>query len=134
MTRSEGPHISVQPRRVVVICVMTYGDLILAIPFFRSLKLLHPSAKLSVVTGRRGAAICRLYPWVDEVISLDGLGKRRTFFSTLRKLGSLTRSDLVFALYPFFLAGVIAFFLAGKRRVGFCQAHPPLFVGEQGIT
>ena len=113
---------------------MTFGDLILLIPFLKELRQCYPDACISLVCGGRGSAVCRRYPWIDEVINLAELKTWRGAIGIFGQLARLMRSDRVFALYPFFSAALIAFLLAGRKRLGFAQARTQLYVGRRGFT
>jgi ADP-heptose:LPS heptosyltransferase len=106
---------------------MTYGDLVLMVPFLQRLKVEHPSANITVITGSRGRSLLRLYPWVDDVVDLSGFKQWRRLWPTLGQLLLRFRSDFVYALHPIFKAALLAFVLAGKQRIGFHQAAPGLY-------
>jgi heptosyltransferase-2 len=112
---------------------MTYGDFVLTIPFFRLLKRRYPESHVTLLCGQRGRVFSGLYPWVDELINLEDLKSASAFVHTLRRLLALLGSEFVFALHPMFSAALLAFLLAGRRRIGFSQAHVPLFIGTPGL-
>lgn len=112
---------------------MTYGDFVLVLPFLAELRRRNPDAWITILSGRRGSSLCRLYPMVDEVVNLGELRPGRGAAATLGSLFSLVGSHIIYALHPLFSAGVIAFLLAGRRRIGFSQASTQLFAGPSGF-
>jgi ADP-heptose:LPS heptosyltransferase len=120
-------------QRIVVICLMTYGDFVLLIPFLLELRRQHPAAQLTVMCGRRGYRLCRLYRFVDEVVNLQGLKLGRAFAGTMSQLRSLWGADVIYSLHPFFWGAVLAFLLGGQSRIGFAQVYPRLFRPESGF-
>ena len=110
---------------------MTYGDFVLLLPFLAELRRLYAAARITILCGRRGSRLCELYPMVNEVVNLGRVTSASQCLTTARRLISLFRSDIVFALHPIFDAGMLAFFLAGRQRIGFHNADVRLFDGEK---
>lgn len=119
--------------RIAVISRMTYGDFVLMLPFLSELRRRHPTARITILCGRRGSSLCRLLPSVNDVVNLGELRPGHGSLGALGRLLTLLRSDLIYALYPIFSAAVIAFLLGGRWRIGFSQASARLFAGHGGF-
>lgn len=123
-------------KRILVIKISSFGDLILAIPSLKAIKDKFPQSRLSLLTHKKFASLFYGCPYLDEIITLSDNYKKTS------KLIELTRNlrrksfDYIIDLQNSRISHLIAFLsfsilTAGySRRWGFllkriakCQPH-----------
>ncbi len=121
-----------EPERILVVKTDEIGDFVLATPFLRELRLLHPKAAIVLVVNPVTYNLAELCPYVDEILVYrQGVARFlrpfvlpwRAFMmghSTLRErnfdLAVMPRWDMdgTYSAY-------IAHFSGAKRRIGFTE-------------
>jgi heptosyltransferase II len=106
---------ALKPFRILIRASNWLGDSVISIPAVRAIKRGRPDAHLTVLTPKKIAAVWRLVPEVDEVISL---GKK-----SLWQARKLIRAQLGFdagIVFPNSFRVALELWLAGvPRRVGY---------------
>jgi len=87
------------PRRIVLVWIGRLGDLIVTEPFFRSMRVAHPEAHITLVTGDRGTGAASLIEHVDEVLVLHKAHRPIHNIGLIRKLRA-DSADLLVDLNP----------------------------------
>ena len=64
-------------RRIALFKLSSLGDVVHALPVAATLRAARPEARLTWICERRGAAVLRGHPGLDEVIVADTRGWRR---------------------------------------------------------
>ena len=71
-------------KKILVIDLAFIGDVILATPTMRALKVHFPNASLTMLTIPLTAEIAAMNPYVDEVLVYDKRGRDKGFFGMWR--------------------------------------------------
>ena len=114
-------------KKVLVFKLDHIGDVFLATPAIKELKLKFPNARITVTVGSWARGVLEGNPWIDELISYDAYwhnrAKDRKFNikETFHLIKSLRkeRYDIFFDLRGDILAILIGFLCRIPRRVGF---------------
>ncbi len=126
---------SLQPFRILIRASNWLGDNVISIPAVRAIKEGRPDAHVTVLAPEKIAAVWRLVPEVDEVISLG----KMSLWAVRRLLRAQTPYD-VGVIFPNSLRSALELWLGGvPRRIGYAghQRHwllqqvltPPLRLG-----
>jgi heptosyltransferase-2 len=108
-----------KPFRILIRGSNWLGDSIISMPAVRAIKAGRPDAHITVATPEKIAAVWKLVPEVDEVISLTS----RSLFSVVRSIRHQTVFDVAI-LFPNSLRATLEVWLAGvPRRVGYRGHH-----------
>ena len=105
-----------QVRKILLLKMWGMGSMVLASPLLEKLRLRHPGARIDFVTLLENAAIVKMYPGIERLITIDlGRGTFRFLFDTVRTLWSIRREgyDLLLDLEFFTRFSAIFSFLAG---------------------
>ena len=108
-----------KPFRILIRGSNWLGDSVISIPAVRAIKRGRPDAHVTVLTPEKIAAVWRLVPEVDAVISLGG----KSLWKTVRLLRAEPEFDVGIA-FPNSLRVALELWLAGlPRRVGYAGHH-----------
>lgn len=58
-------------KKILVIRLSSFGDIVLTFPFINELRRLYPEARIEMVTKPQYSDLVKLHPFVDEVIPFD---------------------------------------------------------------
>ncbi|CAN5365774.1 hypothetical protein BH20VER3_BH20VER3_18610 [soil metagenome] len=106
---------NLKPFRILVRGSNWLGDSVISIPAVRAIKRGRPDAHITVLTPAKIAAVWRLVPEVDEVISLG----RKSLWQAVRSIRGRPEFD-VGIVFPNSLRVALELWLAGvPRRVGY---------------
>ncbi|MEO7949858.1 MAG: lipopolysaccharide heptosyltransferase II [Chthoniobacterales bacterium] len=109
------PPTELKPFRIVIRGSNWLGDSVISIPTVRAIKRGRPDAHVTVLAPEKIAAVWRLVPEVDEVISLG----KKSLWSAVKRLRTGPDYD-VGILFPNSLRVALELWLAGvPRRVGY---------------
>jgi heptosyltransferase II len=101
--------------RILIRAPNWLGDSVIAIPAVRAIKKGRPDAHITIAAPEKIAAIWKLVPEVDEVLSL----KNRSLFGTVAAIRKQRRFDVA-VLFPNSLRVALEVWLAGvPRRAGY---------------
>ena len=112
--------------RILVIKLRAVGDVVLATPVPRNLRLAYPSARIDFLTEPESAGILRTLPEVDEVVLFDRrqveaagpLGASKQGLELIRRIRE-RNYDLVFDLFGNPRTALVTRLSGAKWRVGF---------------
>jgi lipopolysaccharide heptosyltransferase II len=108
-----------KPFRILIRGSNWLGDSVISIPAVRAIKRGRPDAHITVLTPAKIAAVWRLLPEVDAVISLGG----KSIWEAVRLLRGQSKFDVGVA-FPNSLRGALELWLGGlPRRVGYAGHH-----------
>jgi|GEM_PF-5662445 len=119
-------------KRIIVICIKTFGDSVLNLPFIKYLMTHDGGAEVTVITGGKGAAIYRISGWDLNIIEVSQIRTLRGAFTLLRQLVRVIRPDVIYGIEPRFEAALLSVLLLGRQRVCFRQATDSKYIGPQG--
>ncbi|MGH8751064.1 MAG: glycosyltransferase family 9 protein, partial [Burkholderiales bacterium] len=109
------------PRRVLIVVTRRIGDVLLATPLIRSLKLAWPQAQIDALVFAGTEGIIAANSDLHRVITI---GERPDFITHFRLVASLLRRyDLAVSCLPGDRPTLYAW-LAGKKRVGLLLDEP----------
>lgn len=101
--------------RILIRAPNWLGDSVIAIPAVRAIKSGRPDAHITIAAPEKIAAIWKLVPEVDEVLSLEN----RSLFGTVAAIRKQRRFDVA-VLFPNSLRVALEVWLAGiPRRAGY---------------
>src|SRR5262249_13178962 len=104
-----------KPFRILIRTTNWLGDCVISIPAVRAIKSGRPDAEITILAPEKIAALWRLVPEVDTVLSLG----KKSVWSAVRLLRDQTRFDVGIA-FPNSFRVALEFWLAGiPRRVGY---------------
>lgn len=110
---------TLKPFRILIRGTNWLGDSVISVPAVRAIKRGRPDAHVTVAAPEKLAAVWKLVPEVDEVLSLPGGSP----FGVARLLKSRDAFDVA-VLFPNSLRSALEVWLAGiPRRVGFAGHH-----------
>lgn len=121
---TKGPsQLARDPRRILLIQLGDIGDLVLSVPFMRSLKANFPSARLTVAARDKASDLVRLIPWSDGVLAiqkaqLPPLARAAHQFRFFRSLRS-KRFDLAIDMRTGTRGAILAYLSGAPIRMGF---------------
>lgn len=108
-----------KPFRILIRGSNWLGDSVISIPAVRAIKRGRPDAHLTVLTPEKIAAVWRLVPEVDAVISLG----KKSLWHAVRRLRREPGFDAGI-VFPNSLRGALELWLGGiSRRVGYAGHH-----------
>ena len=106
--------------RILVIITRRIGDVLLATPLVRSLKLAWPEAKIDALVFAGTQDVISANPDIDRIINID---ERPSFGTHLKLLASIARRyDLAVSALPGDRPTLYAW-IAGKRRIGLLETN-----------
>ena len=116
--------------KILVIDLAFIGDVILATPVMRALKMKYPSAQLTMLTVPLTADIAAMDPYVDDVLIYDKRGQHRGIPGMFRIARMLKRRHFDLAVcMNFALRGAVVTWLAGiPQRLGYDAQHAGWFL------
>lgn len=103
------------PGSILVVITRRIGDVLLATPLIRSLKLAWPQANIDALVFRGTGGVLSANPDLRQVLTIEERPTRSAHFSLLRRI--LRRYDLALSLLPGDRPTLYAW-LAGKRCYG----------------
>ncbi|MGI8891037.1 MAG: glycosyltransferase family 9 protein, partial [Chthoniobacterales bacterium] len=110
---------NLKPFRILIRASNWLGDSVISIPAVRAIKRGRPDAQVTVMTPEKIAAVWRLVPEVDEVISLGS----KSLWQAVRAVRGRPGFD-VGIVFPNSIRVALELWLAGvPRRVGFAGKH-----------
>jgi heptosyltransferase-2 len=126
-------------KKVLVFKLDHIGDVFLATPAIKELRLKFPNARITVIVGSWAKEVLEGNPWVDELISYDAYWHNRTkdrklnIKETIRLIKSLRkeRYDIFFDMKGDILAILLGFLCGIRRRVGFGNAGGGFFLTDE---
>lgn len=122
----EIPATDLKPFRILIRGSNWLGDSIISMPAIRAIKAARSDAHISIVAPEKIAAVWKLIPEVDEVVSLTS----RSLFRTVRLLRRREPFDVAI-LFPNSLRAALEAWLAGvPRRVGYRGHHRRWLVNQ----
>lgn len=104
---------------VLIIKTVAIGDLVVALPTIKAIRELYPNAKIGLLVTPRVKEVVEGFPYIDEIIFYDVLGKDRGIkglFNIVRRLRS-ERYDLVVDLEHYYRFTTLLAFFAGARQI-----------------
>src|SRR5450432_17018 len=108
-----------KPFRIFIRGSNWLGDSVISIPAIRAIKRGRPDAHLTVLTPEKIAAVWRIVPEVDAVISLG----KKSLWHAVRRLRRAPGFDAGI-VFPNSLRGALELWLGGiSRRVGYAGHH-----------
>lgn len=115
-----------KPFRILIRATNWLGDSVISIPAVRAIKRGRPDAHLTVLAPEKIAALWRLVPEVDKVLSLG----EKTLRAATRRLQGEPRFDAGIVL-PNSLRSALELWLAGvPRRVGYAGHYRRWFLNQ----
>ncbi len=108
---------------ILVINLMHIGDLMLATPVLRTLRVNYPQARISLLADKKLAELVCFNKHIDECLFLDKKGEDnhiRNFIKFISKVRS-RHFDLVINLHRNERASALAAFSGAKRIVGYSK-------------
>jgi lipopolysaccharide heptosyltransferase II len=113
------PANALKPFRILIRGANWLGDSIISIAAVRAIKAGRPDAHITIAAPEKIAAVWKLVPEVDEVISLTS----GSLFSVVRSIRKQARFDVAI-LFPNSLRAALEVWLGGiPRRVGYRGHH-----------
>ena len=103
-----------QPKTILVRCPNWVGDLVMATPFFDSLKKNFPEARLIGLMRKRLGQVLRDSPWFDQIIEVNDKTSRG-FIHTIRLIRSLSPDMGI--LLPNSIRSTLEMWLGGTRDI-----------------
>ncbi|MEN3370474.1 MAG: heptosyltransferase [Verrucomicrobiota bacterium] len=120
---------ALKPFRILIRGANWLGDSIISIPAIRAIKAGRPDAQITIAAPEKIAAVWKLVPEVDEVISLTS----HSLFSVVGAIRRQPRFDVAI-LFPSSLRAALEVWLGGiPRRVGY-RGHHRRWLLNQIIT
>ena len=115
----DAPAGTLKPFRILIRGTNWLGDSVISVPAVRAIKRGRPDAHVTVAAPEKLAAVWKLVPDVDEVVTLPGGSP----FSVARMLKRQEAFDVA-VLFPNSMRSALEVWLAGiPRRVGFAGHH-----------
>lgn len=122
------------PRRLLVIRLGAFGDVVRTLPAAFALRRRHPDATLSWLVEPGAEALLARLPWLDEVrvfprAELEALVASRSATGLLRRVGRVRRElgdasyDSVIDFHGILKSGVLARLTGAARRIGLAAPH-----------
>lgn len=107
-------------RNILIISLQGIGDLLLATPLMRGIKLAYPDSKIVVLTLETNKEVLKLNSFVDKVIALNLYHKNNPFkIAKLLYMIKKENFDLSICTYPSGLrSAFIAYFSGIRERFG----------------
>lgn len=104
-------------RNILIISLQGIGDLILATPLMRAVKINYPNSKLSILTFESNKEILELNQFVDKVIAFK-LSNKNNVFKIIKLLHTIKKEnfDLSICTYPSGLRSAFIGYLSGIRE------------------
>lgn len=108
-------------KNVLIVQTAFIGDLVLATPLIRVVKLGFPEARLSVLVTPATAEVLKGNPRVDQIMIYDKKGREKGIISFLKLVFKIRRQEFDLAVVPHrSLRSALLVYLAGiPTRVGF---------------
>ena len=120
---------TLKPFRILLRSANWLGDAVMSIPAARSIRQGRPDAHVTVVVPEKIAALWKIVPEVDEVITLS----RKSLFHVMRKLRRRPNFDVAI-LFPNSLRSALeVFFARVPRRVGFTGRARSWFLNQESF-
>lgn len=116
-----------KPQKILIIRLSSLGDIIHALPAFRSLRESFPDAGIDWLVEERTKLVLTAVPGLNRVIAIDTLAPRRKTFSRSSWSGILsavrtmreTRYDLSIDFQGLLKTGLLSLLSGARRRIGF---------------
>jgi heptosyltransferase-1 len=118
-------------KNILITKPSSLGDIVLALPALRSLRMSYPEAKISWLIRPEFAGLIENHPHLDEIIAFDRevLGRAwfhpgafRALLSLIRKLRR-SRFDVIFDFQGLFRTASLAWLSGCKKRYGMANAR-----------
>ncbi len=116
-----------QPKRILIIRLSSFGDILHTLPAFDSLRRAFPAARIDWLVEQRVQSILRTVEGIDQILTLDTESLRKhpwslplwrdciSFIADLRR----RHYDLAIDFQGLIKTGFLAFVSGAKDRVGF---------------
>lgn len=119
--------------RILIIKTHAIGDLLMATPAIRDLRVAYPAAHITLLTGAWSADAVRKNPCIDEILEFEDrilLDARRHLFSVARLLTRIRRKrfDAAVILHPSAFLHAFAMFAGISRRYGLSRRERTCFL------
>ncbi len=125
----EGEAAALQPFRILIRASNWLGDSVMSVPAVRAIKRGRPDAQVTILAPEKIAAVWRLLPEVDEVLSLGNMS-----LPAVRRLLRRQKPFDVGVIFPNSLRSALELWLGGvPRRVGFA-GHQRRWLLQQVVT
>ena len=117
-----GPLVRTNAHRILIATKFRFiGDTLMAVPIFRKVRELWPSAYITLLTGKNARALLQHNPYLDEIIEFDPIGADRGTEPFSRLVSSLRteKYDLCLTLNRSFHSALIPWLSGVRVRAGF---------------
>jgi ADP-heptose:LPS heptosyltransferase len=111
-------------QRITLLSFRTFGDYVLKAPFLFELARLYPNAEVTMITNRKGGQV---YPLIDSRLKVIVVDHGDSKPAMLRKLRTMPRADVVFALDDSRTTLLLSLVVRGKRKTGWVQGISRLY-------
>lgn len=131
---------TVERKKILVIKLSALGDVILSIPSIRALREKYPSARISVLVGRKSRSLIRNCPYVDDTIVYEEADKtpaRRPAGGRFGLLFNLVRVlakesfDVVIDLQNNRTSHFLSYFCGARTRAGYRNRKWSFFLNQK---
>lgn len=124
-------------RRILLLRLERIGDLLMTLDAIALVRATWPDARIDLAVGSWNAALARLIPGVEEVLSLDvpwlareGAGQSWPELMRRARAWKARRYDLVLNFEPDIRSNLLAWLSGGRRRVGYWTGGGGAFLTE----
>ena len=128
------------PKKILLIKLGAVGDLVIASPFFESLRGYYPRSEIILLTGQSSFFTVQNNPNIDRLLITDdySLFRRNSLLQPLEFLRVLLalkkeKFDMVFILHRAWQFNFLAFLTGASRRVGFARGNEGVLLTDQVI-
>ena len=124
------------PRRILVVKLSAIGDVLMATPVSRALRVAYPDSYIAWVVERKSADVVLGNPYLDEVIVWERAKGALPFaksLSALRRELKSRKFDVCIDLQGLIRSAGVCLVSGAKRRVGFADGdeYSPFFYHEK---
>ena len=119
ITRNQPP---TEFKRILIIKLVAIGDLVNALPTLKAIKKSYPQSRLTILVTPRVKEVVEGYPYLDEIVYYDILGKDKGLKGLFRIIRRIRREnfDLVVDLEQYYrITSLISYFSGIPNRAGF---------------
>jgi lipopolysaccharide heptosyltransferase II len=119
------------PRNILIVKTHAIGDVLMATPAFRALRLAHPEARITLLVGKWSYPVVRHNPHIDEFVVVDEkiffAKKVVELFRLVRKLRA-RHFDYAVVLHPSPMLHLFSWLCGIPQRIGLQREKKSLFL------